>query len=127
MHDQNLAILKSLVSVAWADGRIAEEELEVIDALLDAFGATPSEAREVRKYAEQKRTIDDVPVTDLSHDDRRVLLQHAVLLTYIDGEQHDKEKELLEQLCERLRIPDAEAKGLMDAAGERAKSFLNLL
>jgi uncharacterized tellurite resistance protein B-like protein len=127
MHDQNLAILKGLVSVAWADDRIAEEELEVIEALLDAFGASASEAVEVRTYAKVKRTLDDVPLTDLSHDDRRVLLQHAVLLTYIDGEQHETEKKLLEELCERLRIPAMEAKGLMDTAGERAKNFLNLL
>ncbi len=105
MHDQNMAILKSLVSVAWADGRVADEELEVIEALLQAFNASPSEAVELREYAKQKRTIDDVPVTDLSFDDRRVLLQHAVLLTYIDGEQADTEKQLVEQLCDRLRIP----------------------
>jgi uncharacterized tellurite resistance protein B-like protein len=127
MHEQNLAILKGLVSVAWADGRVASEELEVIEALLDAFEASPSESVEIRKYAESPRTIDDVPLTDLSYDDRRVLLQHAVLLTYIDGSQHDKERKILEDLCERLRIPTLEAKGIIDAASERAKSFLNLL
>ncbi len=127
MHQQNMAILKGLVSVAWADGRVAAEELEVIDALLDAFEASASEAKELRLYAEQPRSLDDVPVTDLSFDDRRVLLNHAVLLTYIDGEQHEKEKELLEQLCERLRIPSLEAKGLIDAASVRAKGFLDLL
>lgn len=127
MHEQNLAILKGLVSVAWADGRVAEEELEVIEALLDAFEATPSEAAEVREYAKKPKTLDDVPLTDLSHDDRRVLLQHAVLLTYIDGEQHETEKKLLEGLCERLRIPSLEAKGIIESASERAKHFLNLL
>lgn len=127
MHEQNLAILKGLVSVAWADGRVAQEELEVIEALLDAFEASPSEALEIRKYAESPRTIDDVPLTDLSYDDRRVLLQHSVLLTFIDGSQHDKERKILEDLCERLRIPTLEAKSIIDAASERAKSFLNLL
>jgi uncharacterized tellurite resistance protein B-like protein len=127
MHEQNLAILKGLVSVAWADGRVAEEEKEVIEALLQAFEASPSEAAEVRKYAATERSLDDIPLTDLSFDDRRVLLQHAVLLTYIDGEQHEKEKQVLEALCERLRIPGVEAKGLIAAAEERAKKFLNLL
>lgn len=127
MHEQNLAILKGLVSVAWADGRVAEEELEVIEALLDAFEATPSEAREVREFAKTPKTLDDVPLTDMSHDDRRVLLQHAVLLTYIDGEQHEQEKKLLEGLCEKLRIPSLEAKGIIESASERAKHFLNLL
>jgi len=127
MHDQNMAILKGLVSVAWADGRVADEELEVIEALLDAFEASPSEAAELRSYAKTPKSIDDVPLTDLSHDDRRVLLQHAVLLTYIDGEQHKKEKKLLEDLCEKLRIPTQEARGIVEAASQRAKGFLNLL
>jgi tellurite resistance protein len=127
MHDQNMAILKGLVSVAWADGRVADEEIEVIEALLDAFEASPSEALELRNYAKTQRSVDDIPLTDLSHDDRRVLLQHAVLLTFIDGEQHEKEKELLEQLCEKLRIPTQEARGIIDAASQRAKGFLNLI
>ena len=36
MHDQNMAILKGLVSVAWADGRVADEELEVINPATEA-------------------------------------------------------------------------------------------
>jgi uncharacterized membrane protein YebE (DUF533 family) len=127
MHEQNLAIVKGLVAVAWADGRIAAEETEVIDALLQAFGATPSEAHEVRKYAKTPRDIDDIPLTDLSFDDRRVLLQHAVLLTYIDGEQHEKERKILDQLCEKLRIPATEAQGLMAAAAQRARQLTKTL
>jgi tellurite resistance protein len=127
MHDQNMAIIKGLVSVAWADGRVAQEEVEVIEALLDAFEAAPSEAREIREYAKTPKGIDDIPLTDLSYDDRRVLLQHAVLLTFIDGEQDPKERELLDQLCEKLRIPSVEARGIIDAASERAKKFLNML
>jgi tellurite resistance protein len=127
MHDQNLAILKGLVSVAWADGRVAEEELEVIDALLQAFEANPSETREVREYAKTKRTLEDIPITDLSADDRRVLLQHAVLLSYIDGEQAESERLMLEELGKRLGIGEQEAAALVTAAEERAKTLLDLL
>jgi uncharacterized tellurite resistance protein B-like protein len=127
MHEQNMAILKGLVSVAWADGRIAAEELQVIDALLEAFGATRSEATEMKHYAKTPRTLDDVPITDLSYDDRRVLLQHAVLLTFVDGEQHESEKRLLEQLSERLGIHEPEAGALVAAASERAKQMIHLL
>ncbi len=127
MHEQDLAIVKGLVSVAWADGRVTAEENEVIDALLDAFNASPSDKVEVKSYAKTERTIDDIPLTELSYDDRRVLLQHAVLLTFIDGEQHDKERQLLEQLCVRLHIPRPEAVGIIQAAEERARGFLKLL
>lgn len=127
MHEQNFAILKALVAVAWADDHASDEELEVIEALLQSFGATPSEAHEIRTYARERRTLRDISLNDLSADDRRVLLQHAVLLTYIDGEQHEKEKRLLEQLCEHLRIPEVESVGIMAAADRRARQFLDLL
>lgn len=127
MHEQNMAIVKSLVSVAWADGNFADEEREMVEALISAFDATEDEAKEIRKYAEEKRTIEDVPVTDLSTDDRRILLQHAVLLSYVDGEQHTAEKDFVGALCQKLRIPDEEAKSLIDASEARAKRFLDLL
>ena len=127
MHIQNLAILKGLVSVAWADGRLAGEEKEVLEALLQAFEATPSEAHELRLFAREPKKLSDVPLHDLSADARRLLLQHAVLLSYVDGEQDASEKKLIDELCEVLRIPNIESRGLVAAAEERAKSLLQLL
>ena len=48
MHAQDIAIVKSLVSVAWADGKFAEKESEMIDALLEAFAASPEQAASYR-------------------------------------------------------------------------------
>jgi tellurite resistance protein len=127
MHEQDKAIVKSLVSVAWADGKVTFEETEVLEALLQAFDATSEDAAEIRQYAKEKRTLDDIPLTDLSAEDRRALLQHAVLLTFIDGEQAPEEKALLERLCSKLRIPAQEAPDLIAAAEGRAKRFLDLL
>ena len=127
MHEQNMAIVKSLVSVAWADGVFATEEKEMVEALIAAFEATDEEAKQIRAYAAEKRTLDDIPVTELSTDDRRVLVQHAVLLTYVDGVQAESEKQFIDALCEKLRIPADEAKDVVDAAATRAKRFLNLL
>jgi len=127
MHEQDTAVLKSLVSVAWADGRVSSEETEIIEALLQAFGATEREANEVRAYAAEPRTLDDIPLTELSSDDRRMLIQHAVLLSHIDGEQSPEEKRMILQLCDRLRIAKEEALNLIAAAEGRAHRFLHLL
>ena len=127
MHEQDKAILKSLVSVAWADGRVTTEETDIIEAILQAFDATPEDTVEMRAYAKTRRTLADIPLTDLSADDRRLLVQHAVLLTFIDGAQSPEEKKLLTQLCEKLRIPTNEATSLLSAAESRAKRFLDLL
>jgi tellurite resistance protein len=127
MHEQNLAIIKGLVCVAWADGRIAGEETEIIESLLDAYGATRTERREIQLFAKKPRGLPEIPIHDLSSDDRRVLLQHAVLVTFVDGEQHAKEKQLLDELCEVLRIPMLEAKAIIGAAEERARGTLKVL
>jgi uncharacterized tellurite resistance protein B-like protein len=127
MHEQNMAIVKSLVSVAWADGVFADAEREMLDALISAFEATPEEAKELHDYAAEKKTLDDIPITELDTDDRRVLLQHAVLLTFVDGTQDESEKKYVDELANRLRIPADEGRALIEAAEQRAKRFLSLL
>jgi uncharacterized tellurite resistance protein B-like protein len=127
MHEQDLAIVKALVPVAWADGVFAQREREMLDALLDAYRATERERESLHEYAAQKRTLDDIDLQELSADDRRVLLQHAVLLTFADGDQSPAEVELLDALAKKLRIPDDEAAALRSAGGERAKKYLHLI
>lgn len=127
MHDQDKAILKSLVAVAWADGKLAGEEKEMLEALVAAFNASDAEADEIRKYAETKRTIDDVPISDLAPDDRRTLLSHAVVLTYIDGHQAEHEKALINTLAERLHLEPTERARIIESAEARAKRLLELL
>jgi tellurite resistance protein len=127
MHEQDMAILKALVPVAWADGLFADREKEMLDALLDAYQATDDEKRTLRDYAGQRRTLDDIELQDLSTDDRRVLFQHAVLLTFADGNQSADEVDFLRTLATKLRIPDEEAAPLAASAAARAKTHLHLI
>jgi uncharacterized tellurite resistance protein B-like protein len=127
MHDQDLAIVKALVPIAWADGTFDEPEKQMIAALLDAYGAAESERMSVLEYAAQRRTLDDIDVQDLSAGDRRLVLNHAVLMTYADGRQSAEESRILQDLSKKLRIPDDEARGVIDAGAERAKNSLGLL
>jgi uncharacterized tellurite resistance protein B-like protein len=127
MHDQDLAIVRALVPVAWADGVFAESEKQMLDALLDAYRASDKEKEILHEYAEQKRTIDDIDVQELSADDRRVLFQHAILLTFADGDQSADEVTLLAALAQKLRIDEAERETLMEVGAHRAKKYLKLL
>ena len=127
MHEEEYAIVKSLVPVAWADGVFADKEKEMIHALLDAYRASETQKAEILEYAKEKRTLEDINLQDLSAGDRRVLLQQAVLLTYADGEQAKAEDEFLTALSQKLRIPEEETKLVVAEASERAKKLLNLL
>ena len=127
MEDYQEAMLKSLVAIAWADGRVEAEEQEVIEALLSAFEVSGKDAEVIREYAKTPRTMADVPVSDLSAADRRALIQHAVILTYIDGHQSDEEKAVLAELVKKVRVPEDEAQTILAAAEDRAKRLISLL
>lgn len=113
MEAHNVAMLKALVAVMWADDRIAAEETAVLDGLAAAFGLDADAAAVLQEHARTKRTLADVPLTDLSADDRRLLLQHAVVLTHADGQQCEQERALLAELVTLLRIPSDEADELI--------------
>src|SRR3990172_8001346 len=104
MQDFQKTMVKSLIAVAWADGRVDGSEAEVVDALLDAFEANTEEKKELEAYAATKRTLDDIPFAALEPADRDALLQHAVLVTFIDGEQTDEERRLVDELGSRLGL-----------------------
>ncbi len=127
MQEETYALIQALVPVAWADGDFADKEKEMLDALLDAYGATPEEKTRLMDYAKEKRTLDDINLQDLSAGDRRVCLQHAVLLSFADGEQHPAESKLIADLATKLRIPADEAKSVITEAEARAKKNLKLL
>ncbi len=127
MHEQEFAIVRGLIPVAWADGDFAEKEQEMLEALLDAYEATDEQKESLREYAKEKRTVDDIDLQELSAGDRRVLLQQAVLLTFADGEQHPAESKFLADLATKLRIPEDEAKAVVSEAEARARKHLDLL
>src|SRR5258706_11253173 len=114
-------IVKSLVAVAWADGKVAAPEAGVIEGLLCGFDASEEEEREILQYAKQKRTLsDDAPLTDLSREDRELLLANAALLTHADGEQSDSEQALLEKLITLLGFSADEAQQILESVKDGA-------
>jgi tellurite resistance protein len=114
-------IIRSLVAVAWADGRVERPEASVIDGLLAGFDATQEEEAEIRTYARQRRTFsDDIPLADLTAEDRELLLANAALMTHADGQQSPEEKQLLDRLTQLLGFSPEEANEILDSAADGA-------
>jgi len=124
MQNHQESMLKSLIAVAWADGRIDEEEGKLVEVLLDNFGAYGEEAEQMREYAKTPRTLDDIDLTYLGASDRIQLLNHAVLLSFIDGEQSETEREVLSGLVTKLGLEEEEASAILASAAERSKKLL---
>ena len=121
MTPSEMNILKSLVAVAWADGKLDAPEESMIDGLVWAFGASEAEERELVEYAKHKRTLaQDVPLDELGPADRELLLAHAALLTHADGAQTQPEKKALAALVKLLGFSKDEAKAIIAEARRRA-------
>lgn len=114
-------IVKSLVAVAWADGKLEEPESGVIEGLLCGFDATEQEEREILEYARERRTLtDDIPLDALGKEDRELLLANAALLTHADGEQSASESKLLDELIKILGFEANEAKSILESVARGA-------
>ena len=114
-------IVKCLVAVAWADGKVAAPESGVIEGLLCGFDATEAEETEILEYAKHKRTLSaDAPLKALSQEERELLLANAALLTHADGEQSDSEKELLNKLVTLLEFDEEAAGEILESVQDGA-------
>jgi hypothetical protein len=114
-------IVRSLVAVAWADGKLEGPETGVIEGLLCGFDATPQEEQEILEYAKVRRTFEnDIPVGELSREDRELLLANAALLTHADGDQSPEEQALLGKLVTILGFEQKEAEEILQSAGDGA-------
>lgn len=121
MHPQEHAVVKALVSAAWADGHFAEKEREMLKGLLEALRASPEEVAAVFEYASTERSLDDVPVGELDAGDRRLVLDLAVRMSLADGVQDVTERRFLLDLAAKLRIPEQEASSRIVDASLRAR------
>jgi len=114
-------IVKSLVAVAWADGKVEQPESHVIEGLLAGFDASEEEEKEILEYAKEKRTLEkDIPFSALGTEERELLLANAALLTHADGEQSDSEKALLDKLVELLEFGKDEADEILASVKDGA-------
>jgi tellurite resistance protein len=114
-------IVRSLVAVAWADGKLESGESSVIEGLLTGFDATEDEEKEILEYARVRRSLEkDIPLSELSRDDRELLLANAALLTMADGQKSDAESAVLDQLIAVLGFTPQESHEILASSDDGA-------
>lgn len=117
MTPSEKCVVRSLIAVAWADGQIASGELGVIEGMLCGFDATTEEEQEMLEFARTPRSLpEDVPVGELSREERELLLTNAALLTLSDRVRTPSEVAVLGQLGELLGFSAVETAELVEQA-----------
>lgn len=112
-------IVKSLITVAWADGQMESSEASVVEGLLVGFDATEADEQELIEWAKTPRSLDkDIPLSELGEEERELLLANAALLVLADGVETEDETKALQALVVLLEIPAEEAKKIIASAGD---------
>lgn len=115
-------MIKTLIAVAWADGRVAAEEQEIIDTLIELNDLEEGDATKIRTWAQTRRDLRELKFDGLEDVDKTMILQQAVFVTYVDGEQSAQELELLRDLGQRLGMPSERAADIIRSATVHAKT-----
>lgn len=116
MANPNVAILKAVVCVAWADGLLKDPERRALEGVLAAAQLSPEEADELRSYAAEPHTLADVDLSGLQPEDRKKVVIHAVALANADRDYSLVERQTVLGLCERMGLSPAESHALLSAA-----------
>lgn len=127
MTPEEKNIVKSLIAVAWADGQVEAPEESVIEGFLGLYDATAEEEQELKDYAKEKRSLDDIPFDDLDDEGREILLSNAALLSAADGETSESEQVLLEQIINRIGFEAERAQRIVAGARDGAIAVGNRL
>ena len=125
--DKEKTMIKFLVAMAWADGRVDAEEQRVVEAMIESFGVEKETEAELVEWAKSPRTLDDVDTDGLTADDAELVLHQSVLLSFVDGEQSSRETELLDKLVVKLGMTKENADAVMASAMAHARALLPML
>ena len=91
--------------------------------MLAGFDASPEEEAELIEYAKVPRTFADIPVADMTTEDKELLLSNAALLALSDGKQTLDEARALSHLVGVLKLGDAESRRIISEAKDGALSL----
>jgi uncharacterized membrane protein YebE (DUF533 family) len=96
--DACVETLALLITMAWADGKLEDQEREGITAAASVFNLTKELRDRLDQLLEKPITVDELLVDQLSPRDRAFAYVAAAWLSGIDDEVHEKEEAILAEV-----------------------------
>lgn len=104
MTDQDFTLLKTLVALAWADGSLAEGELEWIEKVMDQLQVPADQRQEMLKGAPPLPSENELQQALPEGEDRETFLRFLLSVSLEDGETSVEELHLLKDLSHKLGV-----------------------
>jgi uncharacterized membrane protein YebE (DUF533 family) len=94
--------LALLITMAWADGRLDDNEKAGVKAAAEVFNLTKELRDRIDQILQKPMPVDELLVENLSARDKAFAFVAAVWMSGVDSEVDEKEKALLEQAAQLL-------------------------
>jgi tellurite resistance protein len=108
MRGDDLGLVRALGFVAWADDRIAPEERQMLETVMNAVGVPEARRDELCKNLKDgPATLEEISSVFTDDTERRFAIAQAILMARADGDFADVERDKIAELAAALGIdPD---------------------
>lgn len=104
-----IGLVKALGFVAWSDDRIAPEEREMLETVMNALGIPDDRRHELcQALKERAPTLEEIATALTDEVERRFAVAQAILMAQVDGDFHASERADIGRLARALDIDDEE-------------------
>lgn len=112
MSEAKVAVLKTVLALAYADGTLSEPEQRLLDFLIESQGLSPEEQAVVRAQGDSQMDLEGLGKLVTDDRERAQAYEVAALVSMMDGVQESAESALLSKLQPALEIDDTAAKDI---------------
>jgi uncharacterized membrane protein YebE (DUF533 family) len=108
--------LALLITMAWADGRLDDNEKEGVLAAAQVFNLTKELRDRIDQILQAPMPVEELLVENLSSRDKAFAFVAATWMSGVDSEVDEKEKALLDKAADLLGLSAARRKELVQIA-----------
>jgi uncharacterized tellurite resistance protein B-like protein len=126
MDNQKREILKSLAEIAWADGKVTDEERALLFSTCLQLGATPEELEDLEAALGQPNEAEEDASLKAVLPDKssRLNVMRALLtMSFVDGAVGFAEFDVIEKKSRELEVTPEELETLREEASQAAEAF----
>ena len=113
-------ILQGVLFMELADGELHPDEKDLLQVISERFDLSEDDLAEAIGDA-RSLSVDDIRQS-LDHEDRKVVVQYAVMAAYADGNMDAKEEKFLHELEKRLGMNADDVRELEELGRELAQA-----
>jgi uncharacterized membrane protein YebE (DUF533 family) len=113
-------ILAMLITFAWADGKLLDEEKEGVRGAAEVLNLPKDLRGRIEQLIEKPVPLDQLLLDDLSHKDKAFAFVAAAWMTGVDADVDEKEQALLDELAEKLGFGEHHERELLQVARDFA-------